>query len=195
MIRWARERARMKMASLAHKFPRLASWENGAEDPTIKQLENTFSKTSPAAFEYSFLDERLSNLYKTEQNLSQIVMLFAGLAIFVACLGLYALAAFTAEQKTKEIGIRKVMGASVLQLISMLSKDFLLLVLIAFVIGIPVSYLLMDKWLESFAYRTSLGIGIFALAGFIGLVIAWFTVSIESFKAANDNPVKSLRSE
>ena len=162
---------------------------------TVKQLENTFSKTIPAAFEYSFLDERLNNLYKAEQNLSQIVMLFAGLAIFVACLGLYALAAFTAEQKTKEIGIRKVMGASVLQLISMLSKDFLFLVLIAFVIGIPVSYLLMDKWLESFAYRTSLGIGIFALAGFIGLVIALFTVSIESFKAANNNPVKSLRSE
>jgi putative ABC transport system permease protein len=162
---------------------------------TVKQLENTFSKTIPAAFEYSFLDERLNNLYQAEQNLSLIVMLFAGLAIFVACLGLYALAAFTAEQKTKEIGIRKVMGASVLQLISMLSKDFLRLVLIAFVIGIPVSYLLMDKWLESFAYRTNLGIGIFALAGFIGLVIAWFTVSIESFKAASNNPVKSLRSE
>ncbi len=162
---------------------------------TVKQLENTFSKTIPSAFEYTFLDDKLNGLYKAEQSLTKVVVLFAGLAIFVACLGLYALAAFTAEQKTKEIGIRKVMGASVPHLVNMLSKDFLLLVLIAFVIGIPASFFLMDKWLASFAYRTEIGIGVFALAGFVSIVIAWLTVSIESFKAANSDPVKSLRSE
>jgi putative ABC transport system permease protein len=162
---------------------------------TMKQLENTFTKLIPSAFEYTFLDEKLNGLYKAEQSLTKVVVLFAGLAIFVACLGLYALAAFTAEQKTKEIGIRKVMGASVTHLVNMLSKDFLLLVLIAFVIGIPASFFLMDKWLTSFAYRTEIGISVFALAGVISIVIAWLTVSIESFKAANSDPVKSLKNE
>lgn len=162
---------------------------------TIKQLENIFSKTIPSAFEYTFLDDRMHSLYKAEQNLTKVVLLFAGLAIFVACLGLYALAAFTAEQKTKEIGIRKVMGASVSQLVNMLSKDFILLVGISFVIGIPASYYLMEKWMQGFAYRTEIGVGVFALAGMVSLVIAWLTVSIESFKAASNNPVKSLRSE
>jgi putative ABC transport system permease protein len=162
---------------------------------TMERLENVFSKTIPTAFEYTFLDDKMNGLYRTEQNLARVVMLFAGLAIFVACLGLYALAAFTAEQKTKEIGIRKVMGASVSHLVNMLSKDFLLLVFIAFVIGIPASLLLMDQWLESFAYRTEIGIGVFVLAGVVSFVIAWLTVSIESFRAANSNPVKSLRSE
>lgn len=162
---------------------------------TIKQLENTFTKIIPSAFEYTFLDEKLNGLYKTEQNLTKVVILFAGLAIFVACLGLYALAAFTAEQKTKEIGIRKVMGATVPHLINMLSKDFLLLVLISFVIGIPASFFLINKWLTSFAYRTEIGIGVFALAGFVSIVIAWLTVSIESFKAANSDPVKSLKND
>ncbi|MFN7602951.1 MAG: ABC transporter permease [Bacteroidota bacterium] len=162
---------------------------------TIKQLENTFTKMIPSAFEYTFLDEKLNGLYKTEQNLTKVVILFAGLAIFVACLGLYARAAFTAEQKTKEIGIRKVMGATVPHLINMLSKDFLLLVLISFVIGIPASFFLINKWLTSFAYRTEIGIGVFALAGFVSIVIAWLTVSIESFKAANSDPVKSLKND
>lgn len=162
---------------------------------TVKQLENIFSKTIPSAFEYTFLDDKLNGLYKSEQSLTKVVVLFAGLAILVACLGLYALAAFTAEQKTKEIGIRKVMGASVPNLVNMLSKDFLMLVLIAFVIGIPASFFLMDKWLASFAYRTEIGIGIFVLAGIVSMMIAWLTVSIESFKAANSDPVKSLRRE
>ena len=162
---------------------------------TVKQLETIFSKTIPSAFEYTFLDDRMHSLYKAEQNLTKVVLLFASIAIFVACLGLYALAAFTAEQKTKEIGIRKVMGASVSQLVNMLSKDFILLVGISFVIGIPASYYLMEKWMQGFAYRTEIGMGVFALAGIVSLVIAWLTVSIESFKAASNNPVKSLRSE
>jgi putative ABC transport system permease protein len=162
---------------------------------TLKQLENTYKKTITSSFEYTFLDQHLASLYSAEQNLSRVVILFAGLAIFVACLGLYALAAFTAEQRTKEIGIRKVMGASVPQLVTMLSKDFLILVTIAFVVGVPIAYYLMNQWLEGFAYKTTIDVFVFFLAGIVSLGIAWFTVSFESFKAANANPVKSLRSE
>lgn len=162
---------------------------------TVKQLENIFRKNVSASFEYTFLDEHLNSLYRTEQNLSKVVMLFAGLAIFVACLGLYALAAFTAEQRTKEIGIRKVMGASVPHLVGMLSKEFVVLMLIALVIGIPFGYYAMNQWLADFAYRTDIGVTVFVVAGVISLAIAWVTVSFESFKAASINPVKSLRSE
>lgn len=162
---------------------------------TVASLEEKFKKTISASFEYTFLDQHLAGLYKAEQNLAQVVLLFSALAIFIACLGLYALAAFTTEQRTKEIGIRKVMGASVPQLISLLSKDFLKLVIIAIVIGIPISYYLMIEWLEGFAYKTTIGITVFILAGSLSLVIAWLTVSFESVKAALSNPVNSLRSE
>ena len=161
----------------------------------MKELQATYQNIIPAAFEYTFLDQHLQALYETEAHMAQIVMLFAGLAIFVACLGLYALAAFTAEQRTKEIGIRKVMGASLTHLVNLLSRDFLILVVIAFVIGIPVGYYLMTEWLQSFAYRTELTVSVFALAGIVSLAIAWITVSMESFRAAKANPTNSLRSE
>lgn len=173
----------------------LAKVNTGNLTATVKQLENIYKKNISASFEYMFLDEHLNSLYRTEQNLSKIVMLFAGLAIFVACLGLYALAAFTAEQRTKEIGIRKVMGASVSHVVGMLSRDFMVLVAIAFVIGIPAGYYMMDKWLEGFAYRTDITLIVFLSAGFISMIIAGVTVSFESFRAAKANPVKSLRSE
>jgi putative ABC transport system permease protein len=162
---------------------------------SIKQLENTFKKIIPSAFEFTFLDQHIANLYESDRNLSRIVLFFAGMAIFVACLGLYALAAFTAEQRTKEIGIRKVMGASVGHLVGMLSKDFLILVLIAFVIGIPAGYYTMEYWLRGFAYKTNIDVMVFAVAGLVSMLIAWITVSFESFKAARANPVESLRSE
>jgi putative ABC transport system permease protein len=162
---------------------------------TMKQLGKTFAENIDAAFQYTFLDEQLEKLYYSEQNLSKVVMLFAGLAIFVACLGLYALAAFTAEQRTKEIGIRKVMGASVTHLVSMLSRDFIVLVIVAFAIGIPVGYYVMDQWLQGFAYRTEIGVGVFIIAGAVSIVIACVTVSFESFKAASAKPVDSLRAE
>ncbi|MBS1488277.1 MAG: ABC transporter permease [Bacteroidetes bacterium] len=162
---------------------------------TLAKLESTYQKIIPSAFEYSFIDEQMAKLHAADKRLTVVVTLFAGLAIFVACLGLYALAAFTAEQKTKEIGIRKVMGASVAQLVNMLSKEFLLLVVVAFAVGIPASYYLMNRWLEGFAYRTEIGLYVFVWAGIISLVIAWLTVSIESLKAAHADPVKSLRSE
>lgn len=162
---------------------------------TVKQLENTFKKHINSAFEYTFLDQKMASLYKAEKSMGNVVFLFAFLAIFVACLGLYALAAFTAEQRTKEIGIRKVMGASVSQLIAMLSKDFLILVGIAFVVGIPAGYYFMTQWLEKFSYRTDLDLLLFVWAGVVSLAIAGITVSLESYKAASSNPVKSLRSE
>jgi putative ABC transport system permease protein len=162
---------------------------------TIARLENVYKNLIPAAFEYTFIDEKMAALYQSEQKLADVVLTASAIAIFIACLGLYALAAFTAEQRTKEIGIRKVMGASVPQLVTLLSTDFLKLVLIAVAVGIPAGYYLMNRWLEAFAYKTSIGTVVFVLAAGISLLIAWFTVSVESIKAAVTNPVKSLRNE
>lgn len=162
---------------------------------TINTLETAYKKNVAASFEYTFLDQHLASLYRAEQNLSKVVMVFSALAIFVACLGLYALTAFTAEQRTKEIGIRKVMGASVSHVVVLLSRDFLMLVFIAFVIGIPAGYYLMNKWLQGFAYKVDITLIVFIAAGLISLLIAGVTVSFESVRAARANPVKSLRSE
>jgi putative ABC transport system permease protein len=162
---------------------------------TVHQLENTYKKLVSAAFEYTFIDERMAELYNSEQKLANVVLVAASIAIFLACLGLYALAAFTTEQRTKEIGIRKVMGASVPQLVSLLSKDLLWLVGIAVILGIPAGYYLMHLWLEGFAYKTTLNITVFAWAAIISLLIAWLTVGYESIKAARANPVSSLRNE
>jgi putative ABC transport system permease protein len=120
---------------------------------------------------------------------------FAVLAVFIACLGLFGLAAFTAEQRTKEIGIRKVLGAPIATLVLLLSREFTVLVLVAFLITAPVSYFVMNGWLDKFAYHTSLGVGIFALAGVAALAIAWLTVSYQSIRTALANPVDALRSE
>src|SRR5690606_26127799 len=118
-------------------------------------------------FEYSFLDERFSEMYKNEQKLGKIFGIFAFLAIFIACLGLYGLAAFTAEQRTKEIGVRKVLGASIMSIITLLSKEFLKLVGIAFLIAAPVSYYFMDSWLQDFENRTTINVMVFLLAGIV----------------------------
>lgn len=162
---------------------------------TVQKLEGTFKKIIPAAFEFTFLDQQMAKLYQSEEKLSTIVLLFAGLAIFIACLGLYALASYTAAQRIKEIGIRKVLGASVFQLVAMLSKEFMTLVIIAFLIGIPAGYYMMNQWLEGFAYRTNLSVIVFIASGAVALVIAWVTVSFESLAAAKRNPVESLKGE
>ena len=162
---------------------------------TIVQIETEFKKIIPSAFEYSFLDQKLQTLYSAEQQLAVVIFIFAGLAIFIACLGLYALAAFTTEQRTKEIGIRKVMGASVFQLSNMLSAEFIKLVLISFVIAAPIGYYAMSRWLEGFAYRIGISVMVFLIAGVVALFIAWITVGFESLKAARSNPIRSLRSE
>jgi putative ABC transport system permease protein len=146
-------------------------------------------------FEYSFLDESFDELFRSEQRMGKIFSIFAGLAIFVACLGLFALAAFTSEQRTKEIGIRKVMGASVSSLAVLLSREFTKLVLIAFIPAAAAGWYVSDQWLQSFAYRTPISPWIIIISGIIAILVAWLTVSFQSIKAATSNPVNALRYE
>ncbi len=163
---------------------------------TIKYLANEwkeFGQLKP--LEYSFFDEYFAEEYKTEIQSEKIFTVFAILAIVIACLGLFGLATFTAEQKTKEIGIRKVLGASIMNIVSMLSKEFLILVAIANLIAWPAAYFIMNNWLDKFVYRTDIGLGIFVLAGFCVLVIAVLTVAYKSLRAASANPIKNLKYE
>ncbi|MBC7890975.1 MAG: FtsX-like permease family protein, partial [Sphingobacteriaceae bacterium] len=163
---------------------------------TMNKLEAAFRQRLPnAAFEAVFLDSFLQNLYRAEQRTAQVFLVFSGLTILIACLGLFGLAAFTAEQRTKEIGVRKVLGASVASIVALLSKDFLKLVFIALVLASPVAWWAMNQWLEGFAYKIDIGWEVFALAGLLAVGIALLTVSFQSVKAALMNPVKSLRSE
>jgi putative ABC transport system permease protein len=144
---------------------------------------------------YSFLDESYQATYQAELKTGQILALFAGLTVFVACLGLFGLAAFTAERRTKEIGVRKVLGASVTSIVALLSRDFLKPVAVAILLASPVAWYAMHRWLEDFAYRTAIHWWVFVVAGLAAVVIALLTVSYQSVKAALTNPVKSLRSE
>jgi putative ABC transport system permease protein len=150
---------------------------------------------SSQPFLYSFLDEDFNNLYKGEQRTGSMFTTFAALAIFIACLGLFGLAVYSAEQRTKEIGIRKVLGASVSGIISLLSKDFIRLVIVSIIIATPVAWWAMNKWLQTFAYRINISWWIFLVAGVIAILIAVITVSFQAIKAAVSNPVKSLRTE
>lgn len=169
---------------------------SGNTQQTIAAIEKAWEKASPRfPFEFTFLDEVYDGLYKSEQKQSNIFTFFACVAIFIACLGLLGLAAFTAEQRTKEISVRKVLGASVSSIFLLLSKDFIKLVLLAIVIATPIAYYAMYKWLEDFAYRIDISPWIFVLAGAIALLIALLTVSFQSIKAASVNPAKSLRNE
>jgi len=163
---------------------------------TLQGFENEWNQLSnDQLFDYTFLDEEYFRYYQAEQRMSKILTAFTILAIFIACLGLFALVAFIAEQKTKEIGIRKVLGASVRDLVLLLSKEFSRLILIAFVVAIPVAVWVSVAWLEDFKYRIELGVGTFLLAGAIAVAIAWLTMSFQSFRAARANPVDSLRYE
>ncbi|RFN60287.1 ABC transporter permease [Marixanthomonas ophiurae] len=160
------------------------------------QLQKNFTNNLPnTAFDYQFLDTHVASLYTSEEKTAETATAFSLLAIFIACLGLFGLAAFTAEARTKEIGIRKVLGASISGVTGLLTKDFLKLVLIAFVIAAPVAYWLMNKWLLDFAYRTEINWWVFAVAGILAVCIALITVSFQAIKAAIANPVKSLRTE
>jgi putative ABC transport system permease protein len=146
-------------------------------------------------FHYHFLNESFDEMYRTEQRVGKIALIFSVLAIFIACLGLFGLATFLAEQRTKEIGIRKVLGASVQGIVQMLSKDFIKLVAIAFVFATPLAWWAMHNWLQDFAYRISIEWWMFVVAGLAALIIALITVSFQAIKAALANPVKSLRTE
>lgn len=165
-----------------------------AADLTL--IEKIFHKYNPAyPFEYHFVDEAYGAKFKAEQQINKLSGLFAALTIFISCLGLFALAAYTAENRIREIGVRKILGASVAGITGLLAKDFIRLVLIAFLIAAPVAWVLMSKWLLNYGYRINIGWEVFALSGLLALVIAAITVSYQSIKAAIANPVKSLRSD
>lgn len=166
----------------------------GSTAATIKSIEKISTDLNPSyPFTYNFLDQDLANQYKGEQQMSKIFNLFSILAIFISSLGLYGLSAFLAQQKTKEIGVRKVLGASILNIIYLLTTGFTRLVLIAVVIAIPISLLAINRWLETFAYHVHISWGVFVLAPLTALVIAWMTVGFEILKAALVNPVISLK--
>ncbi|MBS1596920.1 MAG: ABC transporter permease [Bacteroidetes bacterium] len=162
----------------------------------LAQVEKTWKTLAPGKpFSYRFMDESFDDMYRAEQRVGTIALIFSMLAIMIACLGLFGLSTFIAEQRTKEIGIRKVLGANVGGIVQLLSKDFVRLVLIAFVIAAPLAWYFMNHWLQDFAYRVQIGWWVFAVAGFAALIIALATVSFQAIKTALANPVKSLRSE
>jgi putative ABC transport system permease protein len=159
-------------------------------------IEKSWKKVNPnSPFEYSFLDKDFQRNYEKEERTSQLIKYFAIIAIMIACLGLFGLATFTAEQRTKEIGIRKVLGASVFGITSLLSKDFIKLILLSILIASPIAWLAMNKWLENFAYKTDVSWWMFAVTGLLAILIALATISFQAIKAAIANPVKSLRTE
>ncbi|OFX19457.1 MAG: hypothetical protein A2033_11325 [Bacteroidetes bacterium GWA2_31_9] len=163
---------------------------------TTNKMKEVYSKfTNGIPFDFEFFDETIQSWYEKEKRTSIIVSYFAILAIIISVMGIFALSLFYNQQRTKEIGIRRVNGASVLEIIKMLNKDFIKWVAIAFIIASPVAYYAMNKWLENFAYKITLSWWIFALAGIIALAVALLTVSWQTYKTAGKNPVKSLRYE
>jgi putative ABC transport system permease protein len=163
---------------------------------TLKQLESTWKqRVTHRPFEYHFLDEDYDALYKTEQRTAGVFTTFSTLAILLACLGLFALTAYAVVQRTKEIGIRKVLGATVLNILGLISKDFLKLVIIAMIIAIPISLYAVNRWLDGFTYKISIQWWVFVLAGLVTLIIAFATTSLQAIKTALTNPVKNLRTE
>jgi len=162
----------------------------------IQSIENTWKSLAPGQpFQYSFLDDDFGSMYAAEQRLGEIFAFFAGLAIVIACLGLFALTAFTAEQRAKEIGIRKVLGASVSGIVLLLSKEFGKLIIIAFIIAIPFAWYSVDWWLNGFVYKAQVGVMVYVIAGVVSFLIAWLTMGYQSIKAASSNPIDALKSE
>jgi putative ABC transport system permease protein len=159
----------------------------------VKKQWTEFAADEP--FSYSFLDDRFNETYKAEQKTGQILGIFAALTVLVACLGVFGLATYVAQQRTKEVGIRKVLGASVAGIVALLTKDFLKLVAIAFVIAAPVAGYIMSRWLQDFAYRINISWFVFAFAAVLAVVITIVSVGLKAIKAATANPVKSLRTQ
>jgi ABC-type antimicrobial peptide transport system permease subunit len=168
----------------------------GREVETVERIRNLYERFNPGfPFDFHFIDELYDKQYAAELRVGILSKYFAGLAILISCLGLFGLTAFTAQKRQKEIGIRKVIGASVPSLVAMLSMDLLKQVLVAILIAVPISWWIMNQWLNGFAYRIPIGIGVFLIAGFSIIAITFLTVSYQSIKAAFRNPVTSLRSE
>ncbi|MEO1022129.1 MAG: ABC transporter permease [Bacteroidota bacterium] len=174
-------------------FARIESNDISNTLSRIEEVYKQFNQEYP--FEYSFMDQRYANLYRAEMRVGTLSRYFAFIAIFISCLGLFGLSAFTAEQRAKEIGVRKVLGASIRSLIMLLSTEYTRLVLMAIVVSIPISWYIMQAWMSGFAYSTGVDWWIFIVAGCSALLITWLTVSFQSVKAAIVNPVKSLKPE
>jgi putative ABC transport system permease protein len=163
---------------------------------TISAIELKWKEVVPdEPFIYSFMDSRLDNLYSTEQSSGKLLTIFSFIAIVIACVGLFGLAAYLANQRTKEIGVRKVLGATVFSIVNLLSRDFTKLVLISFIAGTPLAWIFMNKWLESFAYRIDLNLLTFIISGIVVLVFTVVTISYQAIHAAQVNPVDSLKDE
>jgi putative ABC transport system permease protein len=163
---------------------------------TIGSIAQTWNKINPdTPFEYTFLDEDVKRQYDEDKRIAGVITGFTTIAMIISCLGLYGLSTYMAERRTKEIGIRRVLGATVSQIAGMMSGEFIRLVTVAFVIAVPLSWYGISRWLETFAYKTSVGVSIFLMAGTSALAIALLTVSFESIKTASRNPVNALRNE
>jgi len=170
--------------------------KNVQPQKAIASIQKIFTKHNPAVpFEYKFADTEYGRKFITEELISKLTNIFAGLAIFICCIGLAGLASFTIEKRIKEIGIRKVLGASVQQLLLLISKEFLRLVLIAFVVAVPATWWFMNDWLQQYAFRINISIWMFTLVGGIVLLLTLVVVSLNTIKAAVTNPVKNLRTE
>lgn len=170
--------------------------EGGKEKETLDQLSTFYSKYNPGfTFDFHFMDDEYAKQYAAEQRVATLSKYFAGIAILISCLGLFGLAAFTAERRSKEIGIRKILGSSNFQIVRLLSNDFTRMVLVSIFIALPISYYLVGNWIEQFAYRISLEWWVFIGAGVLALLIVWFTVGLQTLKAAKVNPVHCLKDE
>jgi len=168
----------------------------GQFQQALQKIEAKWKEFVPdQPFKFQFLDDNLNQSYAAEQRSGKLFAVFSGLAIIIACVGLFGLSAYTASLRTKEIGIRKVMGSSVSEVVVLLSKDFTKLVAIAFALSVPLAWWMTNSWLKGFAYRIDVGIGSFVVAGILALGIALVTVSYQSIKAAMLNPAKSLKQE
>jgi putative ABC transport system permease protein len=180
-----------------NNYGRISIKISGANIPSaLSQVEKTWKKFLPETpYQYTFMDENFGRLYETEERQRTLFTIFSCLAIFIACLGLFGLSAFSISQRVKEIGIRKVLGANIQSIVNLLSKDFLKLVGIAALIAFPAAWFSMNKWLQDFAYRISIPWWVFLFAGIIAAIIAFITISFQAVKAATANPVKNLRTE
>ncbi|HEY2349177.1 MAG TPA: FtsX-like permease family protein [Puia sp.] len=165
-------------------------------EQALAKIEAVMKKDNPLyPFEYKFVDDQFNDMFQTEMLMSKLSRVFAALAIIISCLGLFGLAAYTAERRIKEIGIRKVLGATVTGLAALLSGEFLKLVLFSLLLAFPLAWFTMHKWLQDYAYRIDIQWWVFVAAGIAAIVIAILTVSFQAIRAAVSNPVKSLRSE
>jgi putative ABC transport system permease protein len=164
--------------------------------PVVESVKKTFKSFDPGLpIDFHFLDNDYDNLYRTERRMGKIFGYFSLLAILISCLGLIGLSSFMTQRRTKEIGIRKINGAKSVEIFSLISKEYILWVMISIIIACPIAWFVMNKWLQNFAYRVSIGWWIFALAGVIALLIALLTVSWQAYRAASKNPVEALRYE